>query len=115
VADHIAVLDHGRLIADEPLEQLKGRFRRLSLDMAGDTVDRNGTRPNAGTLLAALEPVRVVTDEPPGSQAEVIVSRFDRVRLDKIRRDRGITIETHGVSLEEIFDTLTSRSNGGRS
>jgi ABC-2 type transport system ATP-binding protein len=84
IADRVGILGDHRLLVDERLETLKGRFRRLLL--AG--------RPEAD--LAALQPLR---REPRPWGTEVVVTAWG----EEHARDFG---EAQPMSLEEIFTAL---------
>jgi ABC-2 type transport system ATP-binding protein len=80
LADRVGILHCGDLVIDEPLEELKGRFRRFRV--ASDGVDR----------LAELAPMR--SRRGPWG-AEVVVSRF--------RPDAPAAQGGEPLTLEEIF------------
>ena len=82
VADHVGVLADGRLVVDEPLEQLKARFRRLRLGRADEPA------------LTALEPL--VREQRPWG-VEVVVGRW---------RESALPAESRAMTLEEIFAVL---------
>jgi len=84
IADHVGILAAGKLLVDEPLERLRGRFRRLLLP------------PGREASAAALRPLR---QQPRPWGVEVIVDSWS-----------DDTPATHGdarpMSLEEIFAAL---------
>ncbi|OYW07205.1 MAG: hypothetical protein B7X11_00270 [Acidobacteria bacterium 37-65-4] len=100
IADRVGVLIDGRLVLDEELEALKGRFRRI----------RFGTSPAdaapdfAGELagLGALGPVR------NGWGLETVVSRFDEAAFGRFAARSVVGPEASGMSLEEIFIALNA-------
>jgi ABC-2 type transport system ATP-binding protein len=86
VADRVGLLAGGRLVVDEPLEQLKGRFRRLRL------------APGSDPDLSELEPV--LREQRPWG-IEVVVGRW---------RDDAVAAQVGAMSLDEIFAALHDRS-----
>jgi ABC-2 type transport system ATP-binding protein len=83
VATRVGVLADGRLLVDEPLDELRARFRRLRVPPARERD------------LAALVPIR--RDERPWG-VEVVVSEW---------REQGAPgLEAHPMSLEEIFSAV---------
>lgn len=88
VADHVGVLAGGRLVVDEPLEALKGRFRRLRLGR------------DAEPGLGELEPL--AREERPWG-VEVVVGRW---------RETASASEARPMTLEEIF-AVVQRAGGG--
>lgn len=102
MATHLALL-HGRsLWLDEPLEDLKTRFRRLTFgrrqgvgDRADDGVD----------LLADLEPLTV---RSRGRGVEAIVSKFSEAAFDQLLQHPDVEhLEAHPLSLEDIVVAAT--------
>lgn len=84
IADRVGILAQGRLLVDEPLEHLRGRFRRLLLP------------PGREASVAALRPLRQQS-RPWG--LEVVVDGW---------RDGAMLVggEARAMSLEEIFAAL---------
>jgi ABC-2 type transport system ATP-binding protein len=104
IADRVAVLREGRLILDEEIDSLKGRFRRLSLPraLAGD-----GSAP-AVADLEALRPLSLVSR---GWAAEAVVSAFDPQRLGGLTQSGAAAgFEVTPLTLEEIFLALHETS-----
>jgi len=95
VADRVGILKGGQLVIDEPLETLKGRFRRLLV--RGDT-----------ELDVSADQVVARTRREWGE--ELIVDRFDEVTAAALPP----TIEVAPLSLEDLFAAL-DRQEGGRS
>ncbi len=102
VATRVAVLSAGRLLLDEPLEDLKGRFRRVRFRR----IDGRGDRRRDGTdLLEGLAPLEV---KSRGRGAEALVARFDRARFERLRSTPDVEgAEVLPASLEEIVIALT--------
>ena len=98
IADRVGILRDGRLLIDEDLESLRGRFRRLRF-----------TRPNDGeaTLDRALADLAPVTIERRAWGVEAIVSAFSEERWAPLagRADLG-SPEVEAVRLEDLFLAL---------
>jgi ABC-type multidrug transport system ATPase subunit len=84
IADRIGILAGGRLLVDEPLDQLRGRFRRLLLP------------PGREASAAALRPLR---QQPRPWGIEVIVDAWS----DDTPPANG---DARPMSLDEIFAAL---------
>lgn len=102
IATRIGVLAAGKLVVDEPLETLKGRFRRLMLDR----VEGLGERRDDGTdLLEGLAPLEV---RSRGRGAEALVSRYDEAAFERLRTSPEVAgADAYPVALEEIVIALT--------
>ena len=85
IADRIGILAGGRLLVDEPLEQLRGRFRRLLLP------------PGREASVAALRPLR---QQPRPWGVEVVVDAWSDAAAATVNTD------ARPMSLEEIFAAL---------
>ena len=94
IADRVGILHRGALLLDEPMEQLKGRFRRI-----------RGGPEVPGEALAAMAPAAVVRN---AFGLEATVSRFSEAALADAGLDAGAA---EGASLEEIF--LATVGEGG--
>jgi ABC-2 type transport system ATP-binding protein len=108
IADRVGVLYSGRLVLDEPLEVVKGRFRRVSFahPAAAGGVAAPASRLEELVPLAGLAPVAVAAR---GWGVEAVVSRYDEERFSRAREgelaaDRA---EVSVLTLEEIFVALT--------
>ncbi|MCD4749895.1 MAG: ABC transporter ATP-binding protein [Thermoanaerobaculales bacterium] len=101
VADQVGVMSAGSLVLDEPIEDLKSRFRRLRYP----TVEGDGSLAEARPSLGES---RVV-----GGQTEVIVSEFDEEAEKVFREKAGERLQIEGMDLEEIFLAVCGKSQGG--
>lgn len=87
IADRVGVLRDGRLVLDEELESLKGRFRRVRFS------------ESAATGREELAPLVPITVADRGWGTEAVVSRWDEER--PVPLPRGA--EVSALTLEEIF------------
>jgi len=104
IADRVGILVGGRLAVDEPLEDLKGRFRRVRLASLPDT------RPVAesAALLGASRP----TGGAFG--VELVVERWSEEGAAAFAGAAGIADpEVAAMTLEEIFTAVAGPGNGG--
>jgi len=90
IADRVGILRAGRLVLDEEMETLKGRFRRISFPRSQEA---------AVSRLSALAPVAVASR---GWEVEAVVANYDEGRLTA--EDEP---EVTPLTLEEIFIALT--------
>jgi ABC-2 type transport system ATP-binding protein len=98
IADRIGILQGGRLLLDDRLEDLKRRFRRLSFPK---------TEAGVPAEVAALAPVAVAAR---GWSVEAVVSDYDEARLTP---EAGSRVEISSLTLEEIFLALVGEAQGG--
>ncbi len=99
IADRVGVLRDGRLIVDEELESLKGRFRRIRFPVGGEDGDL--------TALAGLAPVSVASS---AWGTEAVVGRWGEGQEE--RAPRGAEISA--LTLEEIFLAVVDPVAGER-
>jgi ABC-2 type transport system ATP-binding protein len=100
LADHVALVKDGRPLLNEPLESLKGRFRRVRVTgTAGNGLD---WRPFETLVTSA---------HPWGAEALITNFSDDGLAAFHGRRDAS-AIDVAGLSLEEIFVALVGRKEG---
>jgi ABC-2 type transport system ATP-binding protein len=95
IADRVGVLRDGRLVLDEELESVKGRFRRIRF-------------PASAAGLAGLAPLTVASRS---WGVEAVVADWDEERRDGAL-PRGA--EVSALTLEEIFLAVVDPAAGGR-
>jgi ABC-2 type transport system ATP-binding protein len=93
LADRVGILSGARLVVEEPLDALKGRFRRIRFSgPAGDST---------------FDPFSTVVVSRRDWGVDAVVSNFDEERLDRFRQaHEGADVEVGSLSLEEIFVAL---------
>ena len=104
IAQRVGILVGGRLVVDEPLEELKGRFRRVRFASLPDTrrVEES----------AAMLGVGRVTSGEFG--IEMVVDRWSDDSAATFSRAAGIADpEVTAMTLEEIFTAVAGSGNGG--
>ncbi|HEV8253872.1 MAG TPA: ABC transporter ATP-binding protein [Vicinamibacteria bacterium] len=98
LADRVAIVKEHHLATNEPLDDLKGRFRRVRC--AG-----NGP-PRWAPFEAAS-----VRARPWG--AEAVVSNYDEANFERFRASAGsANVEVLSLSLEEIFIAVAGEDGG---
>jgi len=93
LADRVGILNGAKLVVDEPLDELKGRFRRI--------------RSAGLSSPAGLDPFSAIAVNRREWGIEAVVSNFDEERLERFRAAHPeADVEVGSLSLEEIFVAL---------
>jgi ABC-2 type transport system ATP-binding protein len=99
IADRTGILQNGRLVLDEEVETLKGRFRRI----------RFASQPMAlaqANLVAA-------TVRQWGTGTEAVISNYDDVAFARMRGETQLPVaDVSPMSLEEIFIAVAGEQPG---
>lgn len=104
IADRVGLLSCGRLVLDEPMEELKTHFRRLVFRRQG----ASGGQPSK-----ALERMAPVAGRRGPFGEEVVVSRFEEESFTAFASSPGIVgAEAEALSLESIFCALVGEQGG---
>ena len=109
LADTIAVIDHGRLIAEGTSDELKDRVGGERLEV------RLADRTQCKTAMRALAPM---ADEAPTIEGHVVtmnVRRRSGTIVEAVRRlsDSGVDVEDLALrrpTLDDVFLTLTGHA-----
>jgi ABC-2 type transport system ATP-binding protein len=109
LADSIAVIDHGRVIAEGTSDQLKDRVGGERLEV---------TLADGSSTEAAIEALVPIADERPECQRGVLALPLSRGRggiAEAVRRldDAGVGIDdiaVHRPTLDDVFITLTGHA-----
>lgn len=105
IADRVGILRGGRLIVQEPLEELKKRFRKVTYES-----ERTETRTEFGNELDGLGPESV---KVRGWGIEAVVSGYSDEAFARFAGLDGVLgAEEQSLSLEEIFVALTGDARG---
>jgi ABC-2 type transport system ATP-binding protein len=107
MATHVGILRDGRLVLDEELDALKGRFRRLRY--ANEATEE---RSEFGQELADFDAVRV---KVRGWGVEAVVSNYGDEAFARFSSLEGVVdAESSALSLEEIFLAVAGEASPGR-
>lgn len=102
IADRTGILQDGRLVLDEEVETLKGRFRRI----------RFASQPMAlaqANLVAA-------TVRQWGTGTEAVISNYDDVAFARLRSESKMPVaDVTPLTLEEIFIAVAGEHPGATS
>jgi ABC-2 type transport system ATP-binding protein len=98
-ADHVGMIENGKLVLDEEVDALKSRFRRIRFATQPVALDTTVMRP---TVMRAW-----------GGGAEAIVSNYDDLAFERMRDTSNIgAAEVQSMSLEEIFIAIAGGNQG---
>jgi ABC-2 type transport system ATP-binding protein len=107
MADRVGILNGGKLILDESLENLKARFRRLRYGNEGSE-----DPASYGQELSAFDSVKV---KVRGWGIEAVVSNYGDESFARFAALEGVVdAEASALSLEEIFVAVVGEHAPGR-
>ncbi len=91
VADHVCIIDHGRLVADTSLDQIRQEYRQITFGFSTDP-------PRVDFPDESIRSVR--TD---GRQVTVMATRNADAIIERVNRLGAASVEIVPVSLRELF------------
>jgi ABC-2 type transport system ATP-binding protein len=91
VADHVCILDNGRLLVDAPLDQLRQCYRRIDLVFTT-------TPPESEFRITGVEKIQT-----QGYQMSVFASRNAEAVIERARNLEAVSVEVAPVGLRDIF------------
>ena len=90
IADHVAIIDRGRMVISGSLDELRGRYQRVQLVFAGDAPK---AAPKAPGVVRIQRQGRVLT----------ILTRDREALIAESRAWSPVSIDSSPVSLKELF------------
>lgn len=109
IAQRAALLVGGGLRLDEELEELKQRFRRVTITLEDGTGDERAQADH--TLAALLKDAVPAERRQRGRRLSVLASRWDDALEAAFRDSLGERVEVEPASLEEIVVALGGSSD----
>ena len=91
IADHIGIIDRGRMVACGELDEMKARYHRLQVAFQGSV-------ELPGRWLDGVESVR-----QEGRLVSILASNNVEAIVEQVRSLPGASVETFPVTLREIF------------
>ena len=91
VADQVCIIDHGRLVADTSLDQIRQEYRRITFGFSTEPPRVDFTGESIGAVR---------TD---GRQITVVATRNADAIIERVHRLGAASVETTPVSLRELF------------
>lgn len=101
VADHVGLIERGRLVLSARLDELQASTRRVQVVFLGGSVPEGFKIPGASKV------------EVSGPVARAITRPTDFEFLETLRRKPGVRVDTFPLSLEELFLELAGRAPDG--
>ena len=101
VADRVAIIDNGRLVADGTVDEVKGSVKRVVVRM-----------PDGADDLADIEGLRQVQGEGPRRQLTVV--GYGEAQAARIKAQGGQIEDVVDVGLEEAFVAHVRSESGGQ-
>ena len=102
IADHVCIIDQGRLMVDLSLDQLRQEYRRVTLGFA--------TRPpQADSWLFHIQGIERIRRD--GRQVTLLTSHNAEAVVDGAHSLEAVSVEVVPVSLREVFlETVTEHA-----
>jgi len=99
VADHVCIIDRGRLVADTSLDQIRRDYRRITFGFSTDPPRVDFTGEGIGSVRA------------DGRQVTVMATRNADAIIERGHRFGAASIDTNPVSLRELFLDLVKEES----
>jgi len=96
VADHVGIMERGRLLTQRPLEEFQSTVKRVQVIFEGQTAPPGFAIPGA------------VRSETAGPVVTAVVNLADDRQLDEVRRIPGVRVNVFDMGLEQAFIDLLS-------
>lgn len=103
VADHVGIIDRGRLVASSRLDALQSRIQRIQIIFPGE-------KPPPDFSLQGCLKV-----ETAGSVVTAITQSYDSGYIESLQNKPGVRVQVFPMGLEEIFIELIGHVNRGSS
>jgi len=91
VADRVCVIDHGRLVVDASLDEIRRDFRRLEFAFAAQPVESDWRGEDVSSIQAN------------GRHLTVLVKRNADAIVERAYAAGAVSVESTAVSLREVF------------
>ena len=100
VADRVVVFDHGKVVADGTLDELRGSRRELRVRIRGE-LDLTALTAAAGAPARIVAPGEYVVDDPPPAALTAVSSWLEGEGI------AALDLRIGAASLEDVFLRLT--------
>ena len=91
IADRVCIIDHGQLVADLSLDDMRQEYRRITLGFTSEP-------PVADFHMPGVEHVRT-----SGRQMDVFVSRNAAAVVERARRAAVVSLDVTPLTLRDVF------------
>lgn len=95
IADHVCIIDHGKLVMDLSLDDIRQDYRRITLGFATEP-------PSDDFHMQGIEQIRT-----SGRQVIVLASHNTDAIVERARNLEAVSVDVAPISLREVFlDTV---------
>jgi len=91
VADHVCIIDHGRLVADTSLDDVRQKYRRITFGFSTTPPSIDFTKDAIGSVHS------------DGRQTTLLASGNADAIIDQANRLGAVSVDSAPVSLRELF------------
>jgi len=99
IADHIGMMDRGRLTLSSPLEDLREGYRRIQMIFEGSEVPEKIRIPG------------VIREKREGAVLEAVIHITHTGQLDSLKAYPGCRLQEFPISLEDLFIELQKEAS----